>query len=101
MLQAAAAAQSCFKRGKAIVDDEKTPTNRTRDGGRLIEWGTGIVRMMAEDQRKREEVKRGVAASPDYTEAEVDIEVTKMLRDALAAMPVEERKALEAVNAGD
>lgn len=101
MLQAAAAAQSCFKRGKAIVDDEKIPTNRTRDGGRLIEWGTGIVRMMAEDQRKRAEAKLGDNPTPDCTDAEVDIEVTKMLREALAAMPVEERKALEAVNAGD
>lgn len=101
MLQAAAAAQSCFRRGKEIVDDRAMATAYTRDGARLIEQGNAIVRTLAEDVRKREELKRQVAPTHDYTEAELDTHVTQLLAESLRSMTPDERKALESDHAGD
>lgn len=98
MHQAAEAAKSCFRRGKDIVDDRAVAHAYTRDGARLIEQGNAIIRTLAEDQRKRDELKQGAGQgkAPEFTEAELDEHVTQLLAASLKSMTPEERAALEA-----
>ena len=86
MLQAAAAAQSCFRRGKSIVDDASTPANRTRDGARLIGQASDIVIQANEVFRMRTWLEQTLAGHSGRTPEQVneDIERDKFLSAAEA-----------------